>query len=78
MDAFMLNNGLLGDINRFENIIRNLSMGVNRSGISWRDAQYAELAEKIQSLASSSKDVIRAGERCMDAMRNFESIASEE
>lgn len=74
----MVSNGLLGDINRFQDIIRNLSMGVNRSGISWRDAQYVELSEKIQSLASSSKDVIRAGERCMDMMRRFDNIASEE
>lgn len=74
----MVSNGLWGDINRFQDIIRNLSMGVNRSGISWKDAQYVELAEKIQSLASSSKDVIRAGERCMDMMRRFDNIASEE
>lgn len=74
----MLNNGLRGDISRFQDIIRDLSMGVNRSGISWRDAQYAELAERIQSLASASKNVIQAGERCMDAMKRFEDIASGE
>lgn len=78
MDGFMLSNGLRDDINRFQDIIRNLAIGVNRSGISWRDARYAELAEKIQSLASSSKDVIQAGERCMDAMKRFEDIASRE
>lgn len=74
----MLSNGLRGDLDRFQDIIRNLSMGVNRSGISWRDAQYAELAGEIQSLASSSKDVIQAGERCIDAMRRFDDIASGE
>ncbi len=74
----MLNSGLQGDINRFQDIIRNLSMGVNRSGISWRDAQYAELSEKIQRLARSSKEVMQAGERCMEAMRRFDDIASEE
>lgn len=74
----MLSNHLGSDISRFQDIIRNLSMGVNRSGISWRDAQYAELAEKIQDLASSSRDVIQAGERCMEAMRRFDAIASEE
>lgn len=73
----MLSNGLQSDIGRFQDIIRNLSMGVNRSDISWRDAQYAELAEKIQSLASSSRGVIQAGERCMDAMRRFEAVVSE-
>lgn len=73
----MLSSGLQGGLSRFQDIIRNLSMGVNHSGISWRDAQYAELAEKIQDLASSSKDVILAGERCMDAMRRFDNIASE-
>nr|WP_300775986.1 hypothetical protein [uncultured Acetatifactor sp.] len=73
----MSSNELRNDINRFQDIIRNLSMGVNRSGISWRDAQYAELAGKIQSLASSSKDVIQAGERCMEAIRRFNDIASE-
>lgn len=74
----MLNNGLRDDLNRFQDIIRNLSMGVNRSGISWRDAQYAELAEQIQMLARSSKEVIQSGERCMEAMRRFQDIASEE
>lgn len=73
----MSSNELRNDINRFQDIIRNLSMGVNRSGISWRDAQYAALAGKIQSLASSSKDVIQAGERCMEAIRRFNDIASE-
>ena len=77
-DAFMLNNGLQGDISRFQDIIRNLSIGVNRAGISWRDAQYSELADKIQELASSSKEVIQAGERCVAAMRRFDDIASEE
>lgn len=74
----MLTNALQGDIARFEDIVRNLSMGINHSGVAWRDAQYAELAQQIQSLAASSREVVMAGNRCAAAIRQFESIANEE
>lgn len=68
---------LRNDIHRFEDVIRNLSQGVNGCGISWRDAQYAQLAEKISEIAVSSRGVIQAGQSCENALKRFESIASE-
>lgn len=68
---------LKNDMAEFENVIRNLSIGVNDSGISWRDAQYQQLAYKIGVLAASSKGVIQAGQRCKNAMERFDSIVSE-
>lgn len=65
------------DIRRFEDVIRNLSQGVKGCGISWRDAQYAQLAEKINAIAVSSSGVIQAGQSCENALKQFESIASE-
>lgn len=68
---------LQNDIHQFQDVIRNLSTGINSCGISWRDAQYEQLAGKISVIASSSKSVIQAGQRCEGAMKRFESIASE-
>ena len=68
---------LQNDIHQFEDVIRNLSMGVNSCGISWRDSQYEQLSGKIGTIASSSKNVIQAGQRCESAMKRFESIAAE-
>lgn len=64
------------NLSEFENAVRSLSMGINNSGISWRDAQYEQLAGIIGTIASSSKGVIQAGERCESAIERFDSIAS--
>lgn len=68
---------LQNDIHQFEDVIKNLSMGVNTCGVSWRDSKYEQLAGKISTIASSSKSVIQAGQRCESAMKRFESITSE-
>lgn len=68
---------LMDDIRQFEDVIRNLSVGVNSSGMSWRDEQYEQLRNKISAIAASSKNVIQAGQRCESAMKRFENIASE-
>lgn len=68
---------LQNDIHQFEDVIRNLSIGVNNCGVSWRDSQYEQLAGKISTIAASSKSVIQSGQRCESAMKRFESIASE-
>lgn len=70
-------NGLRTDLKEFENVIRNLSIGINSSGVLWSDTQYEQLAEKIGAIASLSKDVIQAGQRCENAIKKFESIALE-
>lgn len=68
---------LQNDIHQFEDVIRNLSIGVNNCGVSWRDSQYEQLTSKISTIASSSKSVIQSGQRCENAIKRFESIASE-
>lgn len=68
---------LQNDIHQFEDVIRNLSMGVNNCGVSWRDPKYKQLTGKISTIATSSKSVIQVGQRCESAMKRFESIASE-
>lgn len=68
---------LQNDIHQFEDVIRNLSMGVNNCGVLWRDSQYEQLAGKISKIATLSKGVIQSGQRCESAIKRFESIASE-
>jgi len=68
---------LQNDIHQFEDVIKNLSDGVNKCGISWKDSQYEQLSSKINTIAKSSKSVIQSGQRCESAIKRFESIASE-
>lgn len=68
---------LQNDIKEFETVIRKLSMGINGSGIAWRDSQYAALEGKVSMLAASSKGVIQAARSCENAMKRFDNIISE-
>lgn len=69
---------LRNDMKAFENAIRNLSMGINNCGISWRDEQYEQLAGMINNeIAFFSKRVLQAGVNCENAMKKFERIAEE-
>lgn len=62
------------DIRDFQNSVRILSQNVNGAGLEWRDSKYAELRESINSIAADSKAVLQASERCLDALKKFETI----
>lgn len=69
--------GLKHDLQDLEVVIRRLSIGINGAGITWKDSQFEKLAGKIGEIASLSKTVIRAGQKCDSAIKRFESIAAE-
>ena len=65
------------DMNRFQKSVRDLSDSVNRAGIEWKDAKYADLKNSISSIARDSKTVMQASEHLQFALSRFNEISSE-
>ena len=65
----------LGD---FQIAVKRLGDTVNKSGIEWKDAQFANLSNSIKGVAASSRQVLVIGGQCTLAIKRFNTIESEQ
>ncbi|MGN0108190.1 MAG: hypothetical protein ACI4A5_10920 [Hominilimicola sp.] len=65
------------DLDAFHASVKRLGYGVGKASALWKDEKYTELSNSIRNIASMSKDVIIAGNRCHDSISRFDSIANE-
>lgn len=61
----------------FQSSIKNLSAGIGRASSLWKDEKFSELSASIGEVASNSKNVIVAGDRCCSSVDKFNKIAAE-
>lgn len=57
--------------------VKKVSDSVNRCGVDWNDAQFYSLSTSIKNVASSSKQILIVGNRCISAVKRFNTIESE-
>lgn len=65
------------DLNFFQASVKRLSGGISRASPLWRDEKFAELSASVAQIASQSREVMLAGERCYSALNRFNAIAGE-
>lgn len=61
----------------FQGAVRKLSTGVGNASVLWNDDRYSELSSSVVNIATSSRDVLNAGDRCCCSVDRFNSIAAE-
>lgn len=66
------------DISDFTKYVNDLSKKINNAGCLWNDPNYFELRDSVSRIATESREIIREGERCRDAIMRFMNICSEE
>jgi len=70
-------NDIRREIASFQDAVKKLSDGINKSGTDWNDSKFKELSGHIRGVANSSKQTIQSGERTCVAIDKFAQIASE-
>ena len=66
------------EMESFQNSVKMLSSGIKQSGAEWNDDKYKELSGLVRNVASSSKQVIVAGDQICETIDRFKKIAEEE
>lgn len=66
------------DVADFKNFVEELSKKINNAGCLWNDSKYFELRDRVSHMAAESREIIREGERCQNAIESFMRICSEE
>lgn len=62
------------DIDDFKMSVKLLSDNLNKSKVNWKDNQFEKLFKSISEIASSSKDVLEAGNLCRKELKKFTTI----
>lgn len=62
----------------FQAAAKKLGDTLRKSQVEWNDAQYERVRDAVRTVASMSKQVIMAGNRCEAAVKRFNSIESEQ
>ena len=61
----------------FQSSVKQLSAGIGRASSLWGDEKFSELSASVGEIASQSKDIIVAGDRCCSSIDKFVRIAAE-
>ncbi|MDD3219581.1 MAG: hypothetical protein PHC41_11355 [Lachnospiraceae bacterium] len=54
--------------------IRELSSGMEELSGIWKDEKYKKLSESVREVAQESRQVLQAGEKAAEKIRDFQSI----
>lgn len=73
----MSSDSIRKEIDHFQASVKNLSLGVSKAANLWKDSKYQELSSMVSTVASMSRDVILAGEKCCSSVDRLDKIASE-
>lgn len=61
----------------FQSSVKKLSAGISRASSLWKDKKFSELSASIGEVATNSKNVIVAGDRCCSSVDKFNKIVAE-
>jgi len=65
------------ELQLFQYAVKSLSESIKGASLLWKDKKFSELSSNVTEIASNSRDVIVAGDRCCSSIDIFEKIANE-
>lgn len=66
------------EMQSFQAAVQKLSSKIGEASSLWRDSKYSELSSSVGEIATQSRDVLVAADRCHSAVAKFDKIAEEE
>ena len=70
----MITNRISQDVESVQRAVSGLGVAVKKSGVNWRDKQYASLSQAISNVAKDSKRFLQSGDKCARAIEQFQQI----
>lgn len=61
----------------FQTAVQKLGTGVGKGNSLWQDEKFRDLSAGVSEIASLSRNVILAGEKCCTSIDRFEKVAAE-
>lgn len=61
----------------FQDAVQKLRIGVGKGTSLWQDEKFRDLSAGVSEIASMSRNVILAGEKCCISIDRFEKVATE-
>ncbi|MBQ6680243.1 MAG: hypothetical protein IJM76_09540 [Lachnospiraceae bacterium] len=65
------------DMRDFQDSVLRLSSGIGNASVLWRDPQFQALSRSVSGVAIQSRDLLAAGDRCVNAIERFQRISEE-
>lgn len=66
------------DLDSFQIMVQKLGGEVGKASALWQDEKYSELSAAVRVIASNSRNVIVAGDRCCASIDRFAQISAEQ